>query len=67
MCFVTLTMQTGCCWEPFKYYVSKEVDGWGQKCFFLVIYSTIYADIGGLIVPKHADVILEWSLVEVFV
>ena len=38
-----------------------------RNAFFLLIYSTIYADIGGLIVPKHADVILEWSLVEVFV
>ena len=32
--------------EPFKYYVSKEVGGWGQK---MLIYSTIYADVGGLV------------------
>jgi hypothetical protein len=39
--------------RPFKYYVSKEVGGWGQK--FLLIYSTIYAEVGrwvGLKKPK---------------
>ena len=34
-------------WGPFKYYVSKEVGGWGQKTAILLIYSTIYADVGG--------------------
>ena len=33
--------------EPFKYYVSKEVGRWGQKMAILLIYSTIYADVGG--------------------
>ena len=32
---------------PFKYYVSKEVGGWGQKWQFLLIDSTIYAEAGG--------------------
>ena len=33
-------------WGPFKYYVSKEVGG-VRKWQFLLVYSTIYADIGG--------------------
>ena len=44
--------------EPFKYYVSKEVGG-VRKGQFLLIYITIFADIGGLVglkSPKHADV-----------
>ena len=32
--------------EPLKYYVSKEVGG-ARKLQFLLIYSTIYADVGG--------------------
>ena len=49
---------------PFKYYVSKEVGGWVRKWQFLLIYSTIYADVGGWAKKsqQHADVILEWSL-----
>ena len=39
-------------WGPFKYYDSKEVGG-VRKWQFLLIYSTI-----------NADVILEWSLVD---
>jgi hypothetical protein len=31
---------------PFKYYISKEVGG-VRKWQFLLIYSTIYADVGG--------------------
>ena len=31
---------------PFKYYVSKEVGRWGKKMSILLIYSTIYADMG---------------------
>ena len=31
---------------PFKYYVSKEVGG-VRKLQFLLIYSTIYADVDG--------------------
>ena len=36
---------------PFKYYVSKEVGG-VRKWPFLLIYSTIYADVGGWFVHK---------------
>ena len=39
---------------PFKYYISKEVGG-VKKWQFLLIYNTIYADIGrwvGLKKPK---------------
>ena len=43
---------------------------WGKKWQFLLIYSTIHADVGrwvgswvGLKIQKHADVMLEWSLV----
>ena len=32
---------------PFKYYESKEVGGWVRKWQFLLIYSTIHADVGG--------------------
>ena len=35
------------CKGPFKYYVSKEVVGGVIKWQFLLIYSTIYADVGG--------------------
>ena len=47
---------------PFKYYVSKEVGG-VRKWQFLLIYSTIYADVGGWAYKsqKHADVILEFK------
>ena len=50
---------------PFKYYVRKEVSR-VRKWQFLLIYSTIYADVGGSVglkSQKHADVILEWSLI----
>ena len=54
------------CKGPFKYYVSKEVGGSGvRKWQFLLIYSTIYADIGGWVglkSQKHAEVKLEFSI-----
>ena len=40
-----------------------------RKWQFLLIYSTVYADVGGWVglkSQKHADVILEWSLTEYF-
>ena len=33
-------------WGPFKYYVSKKVGG-VRKWQFLLIYTTIYADVSG--------------------
>ena len=48
---------------PFKYYVIKEVGGWGQKMSILddLKYSKSSKSwVGGP--KKHDDVILEWSL-----
>ena len=39
---------------PFKYYVIKEVGGWGQKMTILLIYSTIYTDVGGWVGLKKS-------------
>ena len=49
--------------EPFKYYVSKRMDG-VKKWQFLLIYSSIYADVcrWAWKSQNHADVMLEWSL-----
>ena len=43
---------------------AKRWVGGVRKWHFLLIYSTIYADVGGWAYKsqKHADVILEWSL-----
>ena len=38
--------------RPFKYYVIKEVGGWGQKMAFLMIYSTENHQRGGWVVLK---------------
>ena len=51
---------------PFKYYVIKEVGGWGQK--MAILDDLQYCEsskswVGGpKKVKKHDDVILEWSL-----
>ena len=48
---------------PFKYYVIKEVGGWGQKMAifdYLQYYKSSKKWVGGS--KKHDDVILEWSL-----
>ena len=51
---------------PFKYYVIKEVGGWGQK---MAIFDDLQycesSEVGGWAKKsqKHDDVVLEWSLI----
>ena len=50
---------------PFKYYVIKEVGGWGQKmAIFDGLQYCKSSEVGewALKSQKHDDVILEWSL-----